>query len=375
MSYAYTPGLKVKENVIVRKTRTLPVDGEVLVEEGDLVKSSTIIARTLVSGDPHIVPVAMRLGVDEQDLKYYMLKKQGDPVHEGEIIAAHSSFFGLFKSYCKSPVNGQIEFVSISTGQVSIREAPKPIEITAYIPGKVTKVITKRGADIEIPAAFVQGVLGVGGERHGRLMMIGSPEDPLRTESITSECSGKILIGGACVDYETLLEAAKAGASGLVVGGIHMKDLARFVGREMGVAITGQEDTPFTLIITEGFGVMNMADRTFQLCKSLDGYDACINGATQIRAGVIRPELIVPLDRERTKVPDVKQEDVTLGIVKGTCVRIIRDPWFGSIGRVVNLPTNYFAIETESDVRVLEVELADGSRVTVPRANVEIIEE
>jgi hypothetical protein len=215
----------------------------------------------------------------------------------------------------------------------------------------------------------------VGGERHGRLTIIAPPEEPLKADAINSECSGSILIGGTCIDYETLLKAAKAGVKGIVVGGIHMKDLTRFVGRDIGVAITGQEDIPLTLIITEGFGVMNMAHRTFQLFKSLDGYDACINGATQIRAGVIRPELIVPLNREKMEVPDLKQEYMTLGIVKGTCVRIIRDPWFGSIGHVTNLPTDYFRIETESDVRILEVELADGTMITVPRANVEIIEE
>jgi len=32
-------------------------------------------------------------------------------------------------------------------------------------------------------------------------------------------------------------------------------------------------------------------------------------------------------------------------------------------------------VETESDVRVVEIELEDGRRVVVPRANVEIIEE
>ena len=39
-----------------------------------------------------------------------------------------------------------------------------------------------------------------------------------------------------------------------------------------------------------------MAERTFSLLKSLEGKTASINGATQIRAGVIRPEVIVPLE-------------------------------------------------------------------------------
>jgi len=56
-------------------------------------------------------------------------------------------------------------------------------------------------------------------------------------------------------------------------------------------------------------------------------------------------------------------------------VRIIREPYFGMIGKVVDLPVALENIETESKVRVLEVELENNKRVKLPRANVEIIEE
>ncbi len=55
-------------------------------------------------------------------------------------------------------------------------------------------------------------------------------------------------------------------------------------------------------------------------------------------------------------------------------VRIIREPHFGGIGTVVNLPVDLEDIETESKVRILEVELAGKERIRLPRANVEIIE-
>jgi hypothetical protein len=56
-------------------------------------------------------------------------------------------------------------------------------------------------------------------------------------------------------------------------------------------------------------------------------------------------------------------------------VRIIRQPYFGAIGLVKFLPVELQQVESESYVRVLDVELDDGTVVTVPRANVEIIEE
>jgi hypothetical protein len=62
-------------------------------------------------------------------------------------------------------------------------------------------------------------------------------------------------------------------------------------------------------------------------------------------------------------------------MVPGTPVRIIRQPYFGAIGLVKFLPVELQQVESESYVRVLDVELNDGTVVTVPRANVEIIEE
>jgi len=54
-AYAYTPGLKVKREVTVSKTRLLPIPGEVLVKEGDIVDFDTIVARAEVPGKPNIV--------------------------------------------------------------------------------------------------------------------------------------------------------------------------------------------------------------------------------------------------------------------------------------------------------------------------------
>ena len=58
----------------------------------------------------------------------------------------------------------------------------------------------------------------------------------------------------------------------------------------------------------------------------------------------------------------------------GAPIRIIREPYFGKLGRVSGLPVELQELETEAKVRVLEVELEDGKKVVLPRANVEIIE-
>ena len=122
--------------------------------------------------------------------------------------------------------------------------------------------------------------------------------------------------------------------TGIVVGGIIDKDLIEFLGYDIGVAITGHENISLTLVITEGFGTIAMARRTFELLRSLAGRSASINGATQIRAGVIRPEVIVPLGASSGS-PAASGDEGNLSI--GTPIRIIREPYFGKLASVSSL--------------------------------------
>jgi len=371
-AHAYTPGLKVKRAMIIDKLRRLPIPGEVLHNVGDKVNYDTKVARTEISGEPEIVKVAMILGVEAEDMSRFMLKKPGDKVKEGENIAFYSALWGLIKKNVPSPKIGVIESVSEVTGQVIVRGSPIPVEVDAYLPGTIVEVVPREGAVVQTYGAFIQGIFGIGGETHGEIkVVVAANSDDITPDKISPDCKGKVLIGGSLVTLEAMKKAAEVGVSAVVVGGVRHNDLTNFTGQEIGVAITGQEEVGITLIITEGFGKMNMSATTFNLLKSFEGHLACVNGATQIRAGVLRPEIIIPHEEKG----EDKGDTFAMGMVPGTPVRIIRQPYFGVIGVVDSLPVELQAMESESMLRVLTVKLQDGTTATVPRANVEIIEE
>ena len=170
-----------------------------------------------------------------------------------------------------------------------------------------------------------------------------------------------------------MARAKEVGVAGLVVGGIHDKDLRALLGYDLGVAITGTEQVGFTLILTEGFGTIPMAQKTFALLSAHAGEKAAISGATQIRAGVIRPEIIIAKSAGAAQ-PGVAVTPQREGIRIGDPVRIIRDPLFGKIGEVSALPADLQKIPTESEARVLEVRFPDGQVAVIPRTNIEVIE-
>ena len=374
MAHAYTPGLKVTERMKIIKKRILPLKGEVVVKKGDKVISDTVVARTELPGPVEPVNVANILGVPPQDVPDTMLKRVGEEVEEGEEIAKAKSFFGLFTSTAKAKISGTMENVSSVTGQVLLRGEPVPIEVKAYLNGIVTDVFENEGVEVSTWGSFVQGIFGIGPETHGPIKMVSQTnKDILSDKEIDSSCKGCVIIGGSLVTAAGLRRAIEVGAVGIVVGGFDDQDLRDFLGYDLGVAITGSEDKGITLVVTEGFGEIMMAGKTFELLKTHEGQEACINGATQIRAGVIRPEVVIPKLEDISEMEDVAEVE-NPGLEIGSPVRVIRQPYFGRLGKVTELPPELQKLESESKARVLEVEFADGERAIIPRANVEMIE-
>ncbi|MDD3563946.1 MAG: hypothetical protein PHR32_09785 [Candidatus Cloacimonetes bacterium] len=375
MGQAYSAGLTVTESIILRKERIMPLKGKVLVTKGTKVKSDDVIAETLLPGKVLPFNLANKLGVTPSQLEKYIKIKTGDQITQKTVLAENSGLFGLglFKSIVHSPIEGEVENISAVTGQVLLREPRIPVQVKAFIDGIVTEVIPEEGVVIENKSAYIQGIFGIGDETTGEIKMLATtPDEELDAGRIDESCRGKIIVAGSFIPYHVIDIAIKHGVKAIITGGIDDQDIKKLLGYDIGVAITGHEKIGLTIICTEGFGKITMAKKTFNLLKKFDGHKASVHGHTQIRAGVIRPEIIIPLDFEEDELVSIK---ATLPVLEiGTLIRIIRNPHFGSIAKVTALPEELTKVESETLVRILEAEFEDGTRVLLPRANVEVIE-
>lgn len=442
----------VKERIaLIKKTRILPLPGEVLVEEGESVEPETPIAKiSLRPGIPWVIPVARLLGVADADLPQCMVKKigdsvknretiarglagglygakeyecptdgiiedisgksgrvvirevfgkeeppvdfdvafdlgckprdlqkfmttqVGDEVKRGEIIAKKGEAAAYYTRNSKTPISGVVTNMNFQTGFVTISRPFKQVVVRAYLKGKVGALIPKRGAVVEVPGIRLTGIFGVGRERHGELkILVDGPADVLDEDRITPDCEGKILVGGSMATNAAIKKAVEVGARGMIAGTASYLNVIQSLGVKLGVGITGQEDIVMTLILMEGFGRLDMRTEAFETLKALEGHLTCLNGATQIRAGAIRPEIVVPFPDYAGDL--AKQELIYEDLIMNLQVRVINDPYFGSIGKIVDLPREPQLIETECKTPVALVELTDGRTVTVPRANLEIL--
>ena len=371
----FTPGLKVSERTLLIKTRRLPLKGEVLVQKGQRVKACDLIARTELPGKIYPINVANQLGVPASRLKEAMFKEIGDSIEEGELIAQTKGIMGLFRSQAHALVSGTIQNISPVSGEVIIQANPIPVVMDAYIDGVIVDILENEGCLIQTSACLIQGIFGLGGEVQAPLRMgvqsAGQTLDPIH---ILDDMKGHIVVAGAFVSREAVQKAIDVGVKAIITGGFDYNDIKDLLGYEVGVAITGSEEIGLSIMVTEGFGEIAMAPKSFELLKRYEGHQASLNGSTQIRAGVIRPEVIIthpkdPLPEERWTAPEPK------GIQLGDRVRGIRAPYFGKLGRVSRLPIPLETMQSETKVRVLEIQFDDKTTATVPRANVESIEE
>lgn len=375
MPHSYTPGLTVTEHATIRRRRMLSLPGTVLVAIGETVRANQAVARAELPGKVYPMNLANQLGVAPDEIHEYLIKKVGDSVQKDEILAENKPLIKWLKTEVLSPITGIVESASRVTGQVLLREPPRVLELLGYVDGRIIEVIPQQGVVVGTACSLVQGIFGIGGEALGVIAIaVTSPDEALTPRHLTPDMKGKVVVGGSIISSDALARAKEVGVAGVVIGGIHDKDLRALLGYDLGVAITGTEQVGFTLILTEGFGAIPMADKTFALLSAHAGEQASISGATQIRAGVIRPEIIIPKDvgasgdRNETTAPQRE------GIRIGDQVRIIRDPLFGKIGEVASLPADLQKIPTESEVRVMEVRFGDGSSAVIPRTNIELIE-
>ncbi|MBI1345017.1 hypothetical protein GC163_01870 [bacterium] len=373
MTQAYTPGLLVTPCLWWRCRRVLPVTGRVLVRLHQQVTAEEVVAETETPGDAIPVNLSRTLGVAPGRVASTLLVNVGDAVEAGQVIAQSEGLFGWFPKEYHSPITGMLESVSAITGQMIIRGTPRKVQVRAYLAGEVTEVLPDEGVTIEAHAAVLQGIFGIGGEAYGRIQFVcATPEEDLTADHLRPEHRGAIIIGGRRITRTAVDRARELGISALIAGGIDDQDLREILGYDLGVAVTGLEKLGLSVIITEGFGDIAMARRTFDLLRSLQGQPAAVNGTTQIRAGVLRPEIIVPV--VATTAAHASREGISGLLDVGAPVRVIREPYFGELGEVTGLPSEPQWLASESKARVVAVRLNRGETVTVPRANVELME-
>lgn len=239
------------------------------------------------SDGPVEVPVAKMLGVPPLTMMVYKADyaSLGMVVVKGQVLARRG------KTVVTSPVYGRITNVNSVNGTMTLKPIFTAQTISAYLKGVITRVDPVEGVEVSGTATVVRGVWGLGGESHGRISVLAGD---LTGESELEE--GSVVAVSGTATYEGLLRAAESGVRGVILGWLRSGVAIRFAGGMKNMGVTGDEAVPFPIILVEGFLPQPMRDGVFRTFLDSQGHLCSLSGSTHIRAGVVRPEILIYSD-------------------------------------------------------------------------------
>lgn len=259
-----------------------PVRGRVTRIE----KNGLIVVREVQDYDekPHVVDIAGPLNIKPKHIGGYLKRKPGDFVEAGQLLASDISRGKT--AMVKSPSSGVLRKIDREKGTVTVKFDIDPVRMISRVYGEVAEVIPDQMVLVRGSGTRLNGIIGFGGETSG----------PLR-EAVDSENGGmekgSVVFSTVPVTGAFLKRAVEAGVNGIITPSISASRWMEYSGRELGVAVTGDEDIPFTIVLTAGFGDFRMDEDCADFLRESIGRSVCLSGRTQIRAGVTRPTVIV----------------------------------------------------------------------------------
>jgi hypothetical protein len=336
----------------IRRIRTLPVNGNVLVRVGQRVNASDVIAEAQIATRHVLVDVRRAMGgATAAQVDKTIVRAEGDKLQQGDVIAETG---GIFSRIVRAPSNCTIAM--ISGGRVLLAVETQPLQLLATIPGVVTDLHPERGATIETNGALIQGAWGNGRVAEGLMIpLLKTPDEELTTEMLEVSLRGAVVVGGFCRSADVLRAGAQLPLRGLVLASMTADLLALAAGLE------------YPIVVLEGFGRVPLNDATFQLITTSEKRDASLNAVFNPPMGE-KPELILPL-------PAVGQPSAaTTYFAPDQTVRIQGEPYRGKIGVIVQIRPGMTVLPNGLRAPAADVRLDRDSAVIVPLANLEVIE-
>ena len=337
----------------LRRKRTMPVEGVVLVNLGDTVHSGDAVARANLEAKHFILDAGRALGLPPERAKRLILRSVGEQVEDGAIIAGRR---GVGARLLRAPAGGTI--AAISEGQVLLQVSDDSSLLPARVPGVVIDIEPNRGVTIECVCALAQGVWGNGRLADGFLHAVGTECDQMLTaDQIDMSMRGVILFVGGCEQRQALELAAQVPIRGLIVGSLATRLLP--IAKTM----------PYPVVVIEGFGSTPMNSDAFKLFADHNGEQATLN-AQPIDPGTWgRPEVIIPIKYEGRPPQPVPMQNFRIG----QTVRVLNGPDKARVGELTALLPSSTLYSSGLRAASAEVALENGNITNYPLANLQLL--
>lgn len=340
----------------IRRERLLPNLGKVLVRVGQRVTAADVLAETKIDAKHRIIDIGRALGVSPERADQLMVRKLGEQVAEGDIIAGPLGT--IITRSVRAPKAGSV--AALGGGEMLLELDGTTYQLRAGFAGEVTDLIPEWGAIIECNGAMIQGMWGNGREESGILIGAASnPKEELVASKFDINMRGAIVYGGFCSQADALRMAAEIPVRGLILAGI--------VPELIPMALKA----PYPLLVIEGFGKLAIDATVFKRLAAADRRDVFLSAKQPDHFRGIIPEIIIPETTDEDRIPESHDIDI---FAPGQSIRVAQASNKGKIGTLVTLLPGLTSLSNGLHAPAGLIRLDSGEQLRLPLANLEIIE-
>jgi len=363
------PETRVASTTRIRRERLLPIPGEVSGAIGIRIGAQDVIARAFPPKMRRAVSLTRVIGVTEAEVPKRLVKQVGDQVEAREIVIAKPINLGVQRLVYRAPEAGQI--AAIQGSWMILDLYGQPYDVPALYRGTIVGVLPRQGGIVEAHGALIQGVWGSSASGDNAKEAVGvikwiskAPDGVLDADALQADARGTILVAGS-ITGAALERAAELQAAGIVLGSLtpELRQQARALKPPV--------------MVTEGFGEIQMCAPIFELLTALNGQEAALYARYEPHnPRATRPELFVPLAASRMLQSDRSSETSSPQLAPRAPVRGLCKPYLGRIGALPEeFVLKWLVTEAGTPLPAVQVEWQDapGERDLVPWTNLELI--
>lgn len=194
------------------------------VKAGDSVSAGQLLAERSIAGSDHEIHIAKLLEIPSQIAYKYLVKRPGDRVSEGALVAVKKGALGIGGKKAISPVDGTVFKFENETGILTVRSSAESETESLFSPvdGEVllcdNEKIALRTQKGVISALEVLGE----GNFEGELYTV--KDEQVNPTELKSDLKDKV-VAGKSFDREALAKSIGLGAAGIIANIIKENDL------------------------------------------------------------------------------------------------------------------------------------------------------
>ena len=325
----------------------LSVPGRVNVHLGQSVEPGDVIAEAVLPAKFQVFDVLNQFRIKENDLEACIKRLAGEDVQRGDVIAKKA---GLISRFFRAPEDGKV--VAVRDGRVTLAMGEKTVQARAPIGGTVGEIIPGLGAVIVSSGFSLRGAWGNGKTAIGTLVMLKADQ-----ESNLAEVKDAIVFLDGMAALADVKALQDKGAAGLMVSSL---DPSLKSALE-------QVELPVMSLLGFGEAALDQFSRT--ALEELQNSQVTLVARKSDPYRDVKPELFQPRQTVKTAELFSQPEPALIG----RTARLLGQPYFGSVGKIIELPQEAERMASGIQSLVAVIEREDETIIRVPMENLEIL--